>query len=73
MSGRRPCEGEIAEQGLEEGERGRERENELLICMGRGGKNGDNTRKGPGAGVGLELPRAAGAEGTGGRVVAGEV
>lgn len=30
-----------------------------------GGKNGDNTCKGPGAGVDLELPRVAGAEGTG--------
>lgn len=30
-----------------------------------GGKNGANTCKGPGAGVGLELPRVAGAEGMG--------
>lgn len=44
----------------------KEGESERMSYWGMGGgKNGDNTCKGPGAGVDLELPRVAGAEGTG--------
>mgnify|MGYP007134195174 FL=1 len=43
----------------------KEGESERMSYWGMGGKNGDNTCKGPGAGGDLELPRVAGAEGTG--------